>query len=146
MRVTLTPQELEALRLLGYGLPHRAVAGRLGVAVRTLDRRVVSALRKLNADNVIQAILKASDLGYIELRREGLPRRRLTPREQQALREVARRGTIRDAAFGLDLSYHTIAHRISAARTALGVPPRFPLVGLAVRAAIFGQLPSEGGA
>jgi DNA-binding NarL/FixJ family response regulator len=44
----VTPRESEVLRLLGEGLPNRAVAERLGISTRTAQKHVENLFKKFN--------------------------------------------------------------------------------------------------
>ncbi|MFJ8882808.1 LuxR C-terminal-related transcriptional regulator [Streptomyces sp. NPDC102402] len=61
----LTPQEAEALRLLGQGLTDEAVAKRLGVSPRTARRIAADLLEKLGARSRFQAGAKAVSRGWL---------------------------------------------------------------------------------
>jgi DNA-binding NarL/FixJ family response regulator len=62
---TLTPRELEVLRLLGQGLSNKKIAERLDVNERTVKYHVSTILSKLGATNRIEAVTAAASLGLI---------------------------------------------------------------------------------
>ena len=62
---TLTPRELEVLRLMAQGLPNRKIAGQLAFNERTIKRHVSEILSKLGVDNRTQAITFAATHGLI---------------------------------------------------------------------------------
>ena len=64
---TLTPRELEVLRLVAQGLSNRAMAERLFVTERTIKFHVSSLLSKLGAENRTEAVSIAVRRGLIHL-------------------------------------------------------------------------------
>jgi DNA-binding NarL/FixJ family response regulator len=64
---TLTPRELEVLRLLAAGSTIRQVATRTGISPRTVESHVTRLYRKLGVATRVQAIGRAASLGLIEL-------------------------------------------------------------------------------
>lgn len=64
---TLTPRELEVLRLMAQGLPNRKIAEQLAVNERTVKHHVSEILSKLGVGNRTQAITFAAALGLITL-------------------------------------------------------------------------------
>ncbi|MFH8477050.1 LuxR C-terminal-related transcriptional regulator [Streptomyces sp. NPDC018000] len=62
---SLTPQEEEALRLLGQGLTDEAVAKRLGVSPRTARRMAADLLEALGARSRFQAGARAVAKGWL---------------------------------------------------------------------------------
>jgi DNA-binding NarL/FixJ family response regulator len=68
---TLTPRELEVLRLLAAGLTIRQVATRTRISPRTVESHVTRLYRKLGVTTRVQAIARAASLGLIELAPDG---------------------------------------------------------------------------
>ena len=64
---TLTPRELEVLRLMAQGLPNRKIAEQLVVNERTIKHHVSEILSKLGVGNRTQAITFAAAHGLITL-------------------------------------------------------------------------------
>jgi DNA-binding NarL/FixJ family response regulator len=67
VRETLTPRELEVLRLLAEGLSNKAIAGRLGISDQTVKFHVASICGKLGALNRTGAVRMAIERGMIEV-------------------------------------------------------------------------------
>ncbi len=63
----LTPRELEVLRLLGEGLPNKAIAQRLGISDHTVKFHVNALLNKLGAQSRTDAVVRATRLGLLLL-------------------------------------------------------------------------------
>ncbi len=59
---TLTPREVEVLRLLAQGRSNQVIAEELGVAVGTINRHVNSILGKLQAQSRLEAVARALGL------------------------------------------------------------------------------------
>jgi DNA-binding CsgD family transcriptional regulator/tetratricopeptide (TPR) repeat protein len=59
----LTPREMEVLEVLAQGLRNADIAAELCVSERTVDHHVSAILGKLGADNRVQAVNKAAELG-----------------------------------------------------------------------------------
>ena len=68
---TLTPRELEVLRLLAAGLTIRQVATRTRISPRTVESHVTRLYRKLGVTTRVQAIARAASHGLIELAPDG---------------------------------------------------------------------------
>jgi DNA-binding NarL/FixJ family response regulator len=64
---TLTPRELEVLRILAEGLPNKAIARRLGISDQTVKFHVASIGGKLGAQNRTEAVRIGIRRGLIEL-------------------------------------------------------------------------------
>jgi DNA-binding NarL/FixJ family response regulator len=56
---SLTPRELELLRLMGDGLSNQTIAERLGVSMSTVKKHINHIMGKLEARDRTQAILRA---------------------------------------------------------------------------------------
>lgn len=63
----LTPREVETLTLLAEGLSNRKIAKRLGISPHTAKFHVNGILKKLDADNRLQATMKAVQRGLLSL-------------------------------------------------------------------------------
>jgi two-component system, NarL family, nitrate/nitrite response regulator NarL len=63
----LTPREVDVLRLLGEGLPNKAIARRLGISEHTVKFHVNAILGKLGASSRTEAVVRATRLGLILL-------------------------------------------------------------------------------
>ena len=61
----LTPRQLEIIGLLAQGLSHRQVSTQLVVSLTTTKAHTKEIRRKLNARNLLQAVLKAMALGLV---------------------------------------------------------------------------------
>ncbi|HEV7669715.1 MAG TPA: response regulator transcription factor [Thermoanaerobaculia bacterium] len=68
---TLTPRELDTLRLVGAGLGNKEIASRLGMSVSTVRTHLNSAYEKLGLENRVGLALYAS---HLEGEREKIPR------------------------------------------------------------------------
>lgn len=64
-RLTLSPRELETLRLAFEGLTARETAQRLECSERTVNYHLANAMAKLNTDNKLQAVQKACWMGLV---------------------------------------------------------------------------------
>jgi DNA-binding NarL/FixJ family response regulator len=64
---TLTPRQLDVLRLLAKGLQNKEIAAQLGVADRTVKFHVGAILTKMDAGNRTEAVTVAVQRGLIEL-------------------------------------------------------------------------------
>jgi DNA-binding NarL/FixJ family response regulator len=62
----LTARESEILALVATGLRNSAIARRLFLSQRTVDNHVSAILRKLGADNRLEAAAKAATLGLAQ--------------------------------------------------------------------------------
>ena len=65
--IDLTPRELQVLELLGEGLPAKAIAEKLGIAILTVRNHIRAVLLELGVHSQLEALAKA--------RREGLLQR-----------------------------------------------------------------------
>lgn len=61
----LTRREIEVLTLLEQGLKARSMAGRLGVAPRTVNKHLGNLYRKLDAHDRLMAVSRAQSLGIL---------------------------------------------------------------------------------
>ena len=64
---TLTPRELEILRLLAAGLSNRQAGRRLGIATRTVESHESKIYRKLDARTRMEAVARAISLNLIDV-------------------------------------------------------------------------------
>jgi NarL family two-component system response regulator YdfI len=64
---TLTPRELEVLRMLGSGLPNKAIALRLRVSAHTVKFHVGSIMAKLHSSSRTEAVTEGIRRGLIYL-------------------------------------------------------------------------------
>ena len=64
---TLTPRELDIVRLLGVGLGNKEIARRLGVAVTTVRTHLSSVYDKLGSASRVELALYAAQAGGITL-------------------------------------------------------------------------------
>ena len=62
---TLTPREIEVLRLVAVGATNPAIAEELVITERTVKAHVSSILRKLDVSSRVQAASRARDLRII---------------------------------------------------------------------------------
>ena len=62
---SLSPRELEVLRLVATGATNREIAARLYITEGTVKNHVTDILSKLNVTDRTQAALKARDLGIL---------------------------------------------------------------------------------
>jgi two-component system, NarL family, response regulator DesR len=67
MESSLSPREIEVLRLMGEGLTMRQIARRLEISVRTVETHATKLYRKLEVSTRVQAVAKAAGIGLIEL-------------------------------------------------------------------------------
>jgi DNA-binding NarL/FixJ family response regulator len=67
MEASLSPRELEVLRLMGDGLTMRQIARRLAISSRTVETHATKLYRKLEVSTRVQAVAKAASIGLIEL-------------------------------------------------------------------------------
>jgi DNA-binding NarL/FixJ family response regulator len=61
---SLTPREKEILTLMTHGADNRTVAERLHISYATVRTHVRSILAKLGARSRLDAVAKATDLGF----------------------------------------------------------------------------------
>jgi DNA-binding NarL/FixJ family response regulator len=64
---SLTPRELEVLRLLAEGLPNKTIAARLEISEHTVKFHVNTILGKLGVASRTEAVVRATRLGLILL-------------------------------------------------------------------------------
>ena len=64
---TLTPREQEVLRLIGSGLTNRAIASRLGISVKTVERHRSNLMKKLDVHSVVELVRIGIKAGVIQL-------------------------------------------------------------------------------
>jgi DNA-binding NarL/FixJ family response regulator len=64
---SVTPREMEVIRLLARGFQNKEIAAELGIAQRTAKFHVGSLLAKLGAGNRTEAVTIAAQKGLIEL-------------------------------------------------------------------------------
>lgn len=64
---TLTPREMEVLRLLAEGLPNKNIAQRLGVSEHTVKFHINAIMGKLGAQSRTEAVVRATRAGLILL-------------------------------------------------------------------------------
>ena len=61
----LTAREIDILHSINSGASNSAIAGQLFISVSTVKTHISSILRKLDADNRVQALAKARDRGLL---------------------------------------------------------------------------------
>ncbi len=64
---SVTARELQILRCMSEGLTIRQIATRLGVSPRTVEAHIGKIYRKLDVPNRVRAIVRATELGLIDL-------------------------------------------------------------------------------
>jgi DNA-binding NarL/FixJ family response regulator len=62
---SLTPREVEVLRLMAEGLSSRSVAAKLGISYTTVRTHIRSLGTKLGVHSKLEAVIKARELGLI---------------------------------------------------------------------------------
>ncbi len=67
LRESLTSRELEVLALMVEGSDNRALANQLGVSYATARTHVRNVLQKIGARSKLEAVVKASELGLLEV-------------------------------------------------------------------------------
>lgn len=65
--ILLTPREHEVMALAAVGLASPAIGMRLGISSKTVDTYVERVIRKLGASNRTTAVLRAIELGLIQV-------------------------------------------------------------------------------
>lgn len=65
LRARLTPREEEVMHAIADGLTSREIAERLQLSRRTVDSHITVVQEKLQADNRVQALCKAVNLGLL---------------------------------------------------------------------------------
>ncbi len=63
----LTPREVEVLGLIAEGATANEIAARLTIAPTTTRNHIQNILRKLDANSQLDAVLKATKLGLVNL-------------------------------------------------------------------------------
>lgn len=63
---SLTPREVEVLRLLAFGCSQCQAAARLGISPHTVVTHVKNAYRKLGVHTAASAVMRAIQLGLFE--------------------------------------------------------------------------------
>jgi LuxR family quorum-sensing system transcriptional regulator CciR len=64
-RVTLSPRQLDCLRLAAQGKNSPEIAKLLGMSRRTVDQRIAEACDRLEVRNRVEAVAKAVRMGLI---------------------------------------------------------------------------------
>ncbi|CAA9451950.1 MAG: hypothetical protein AVDCRST_MAG01-01-4692 [uncultured Rubrobacteraceae bacterium] len=67
----LTPRELEVLGLMKLGYTNRQIAGKLVISLGTAKNHVEHIISKLESSDRTQAVVKALELGVLDLTAEG---------------------------------------------------------------------------
>ena len=65
--VTLTPREVQVVRLLSHGCTYEQAALRLGISPHTVVTHIKNAYRKLDVHNAAAAVMQAARLRLIEV-------------------------------------------------------------------------------
>ncbi len=65
---SLSPREMEVLRLLTQGMSNREIAQTLGISEQTVKNHVTAILRKLNVEDRTQAAVYALQRGWVRLK------------------------------------------------------------------------------
>src|SRR5262249_35869826 len=63
--ISLTPREVEILRLIARGMSNKEIAKALGTAEGTVKNQTSNILQKLGAANRTEAVVKSSQLGIL---------------------------------------------------------------------------------
>lgn len=63
----LTDRELQVLRLIGEGLTNRAIGGKLGISIKTVERHRTNLMAKLDAHSIVELVRTGIKIGVIEL-------------------------------------------------------------------------------
>jgi DNA-binding NarL/FixJ family response regulator len=63
----LTPRELEVLHLIGDGFTNRAIASRLTISVKTVERHRTSVMAKLGVHSIVELMRESFRLGLLDL-------------------------------------------------------------------------------
>jgi len=63
---TLTPREMEVLRLICRGMSNHQIASELFISIRTVEKHRVNVLRKMQALNTADLVRKALEKGLID--------------------------------------------------------------------------------
>lgn len=63
----LTSREFEVLRLIGNGFTNRAVASRLSISVKTVERHRTSVMAKLGVHSIVELMRESFRLGLLDL-------------------------------------------------------------------------------
>ena len=64
---TLTPRELAVVRLLSTGCSYQQAAMRLGISPHTVVTHIKNAYRKLDVHTAAGAVMRAVQLGILEV-------------------------------------------------------------------------------
>jgi DNA-binding NarL/FixJ family response regulator len=64
---TLTPREAQVLQLMAEGMPNKQIARDLGISPNTVKFHVNAILSKLNAQSRTEAVIRATQLGWVLL-------------------------------------------------------------------------------
>jgi DNA-binding NarL/FixJ family response regulator len=63
---TLTPRELEVLKLIGRGMTNNQIASDLFISIRTVEKHRVNILHKMQALNTADLVRKATEKGLFD--------------------------------------------------------------------------------
>lgn len=63
--VSLSPRQVDTLKLMALGMPNKSIATTLAIAPATVREHVSAILALFECDNRTQAVLKARQLGFI---------------------------------------------------------------------------------
>lgn len=63
---SLTPRELEVLKLICHGMSNNQIANELFISIRTVEKHRVNVLKKMQAVNTADLVRKAIDKGLLE--------------------------------------------------------------------------------
>jgi len=64
---SLTPRELDIVRLLGSGCSYEQAAMRLGISPHTVVTHIKNAYRKLDVHTAAAAVMRSVQLGLLEV-------------------------------------------------------------------------------
>jgi DNA-binding NarL/FixJ family response regulator len=88
---SLTPREMDVLRLLGQGLDNKTISARLSIALGTVKTHVKAVLEKLDASSRTQAVAAALQRGLISNGQQHVAARPLTGPLHTQMREAVLR-------------------------------------------------------